>query len=296
MTFISLSPFFVNFVDTTTETETRDLFFLNGVEQLTNYQRNETQSTAEFTFLTPLTPETNNNFYVKYWDGYPFDISILRRTETASFSFYNSSVLLDAIFKQESFITRLFLSDVNTDENIETIIPIPYGRNVFQISTNNMPTDATTPVYNNQFLTIDKQDECEGLYIKWVNNYGGWNYWKFSNIYQQNQNTRAIGEVNTNFDNLENTYGTSAEIGKNANDRVIVSTDLLTIEEVALLQPLFTSPKIQLFTGLPFARASVNDWVDIKLLTSNYRLRNFKEQPASFTLEFELPDYYTMKL
>ena len=287
----------INFTDTTSESDTREVFFLNGVEQLQNYQRNETQSTGQFVFLSPLTPQTNNNYYVKYWEGFPFDVSILRRTETRQFSVRNNTNLLSTVFTARGQITRLFFSDGNTDETIDDFLPIAVGRNVLQMSNNNYDVEDPTPIYENVFLTVDKQTECnEGVYVKWYNNYGGYSYWKFSKFFTQNINVRSLGELNTDFDNLENTYGTSAEIGFNANDRLTVSTDLLSVEEQSLLQSLFTSPKVYLFTGLPYSRASVNDWVEVKKLTNSFPLRNIKSQPVSFSMQFELPDYYTQRL
>ncbi len=286
--------FKIIFTDTTSETDNRNLFFLNSVEQLQNYKRNETQQTGEVIFLTPLTPLTNNKYYVKYWEGYPFDISILRRENTVDFKLLNTTNLLDYVFNEKDTITRLFFCDGSTDESINDLLPIALGENVIKISSNG---GSELPIiYADIFLTVDKQDVCEGVYIKWVNNYGGYSYWKFDNFYQQSTNTKSIGELNRDFENLENTFSATTEIGKTANDRLIVNTDLLTDAERVLLQSLFISPKIYLFTGEPFARASVNDWVEVKLITSNNVVRNYKQQPATFKFEFELPDYYTQTL
>jgi len=283
--------FKIIFTDTTSETANRDLFFLNGVEQLQNYKRNETQQTGTVIFLTPLQPLTNNKYYVKYWEGYPFDISILRKDNESFFTLLNTTNLLDYVFDAKDTITRLFFCDGSTDETINDLLPIALGENVIRISQTTEPT-----VYTDLYLTIDKQDVCAGVYVKWLNNYGGYSYYKFDNFYQQTVSTKSIGELNRDFENLSNTFSATTEIGKTANDRLVVNTDLLTDNERVLLQSMFTSPKIYLFTGEPFARASVNDWVEVKLTTPNNVIRNYKKQAPTFTFEFELPDYYTQTL
>jgi hypothetical protein len=279
--FVFLSVNFrITFTDTTNESTTKSLSFLAGVEQLDSYKRNETQTNTNITLL-PLAPESNNTYYAKYWEGYPFDISFLQ-VSPENLEIENTTNLLDYTFNQKGQITRLFFSDGRTDESINDFLPISLGMNVLK--------------WRNKFIRVQKEDVCKGKYFKWLNNYGGYSYWKFPDYYEENLSTSSIGELNKDFNNVPDTFSQVTQIGSTATPRLSVNSDILTSEEFNLLKTILTSPKVFLFVGEPFSRASANDWVEVKRLTNTHRLRNFKSQPNSVVVEFELPDLYTITL
>jgi hypothetical protein len=272
--------FLIQFTDETSETTTRTISFISGVEQLETYKKNVSQ-TGESIVALPLFPQTSDRYYAKYWEGFPFDITFIQKTPI-DLTIENTTSGLDWLFDERGNVTRLFFSDGRTDESINDFLPISIGRNVLS--------------WLDKFIVVDKEDVCDGAYFKWFNNYGGYSYWKFPNFYQRNQTTRAIGEINTDFENLENTYSQVSQIGTTAGNRILVNSDVLKEEEFNLLKTILTSPKIYFFVGDPFARASANDWLEVKLLTTSHRIRNFKNEPNSIVCEFELPDNYIQTL
>ena len=273
------------FTDTTNESVTKSLRFLASVEQLDSYKKNEVQ-TGENTILSPLAVETNNHYYVKYWEGYPFDVSFLQTNYPTLIDvdivLTNLNNLLSYTFTTANNITRLFFCDGNTDESLNDLLPIALGQNEIQ--------------WLDKFLIIDKQDVCEGVYLKWYNNYGGFNYWKFDNIFKKAVSTKSIGEIVTDFDNLNETFSNTSEVGKAGIEKIQVNTDSLTDNELRLLKPLLTSPKVYLFVNQPFARATANDWLEVKITSTSYAVRNYKEQPVALSFDIEMPDLYTQNL
>jgi hypothetical protein len=276
----AITTFTITFTDDTTETITRNLSYISGVEQLESYKKNVSQTGNNIVAL-PLFPQTSDRYYAKYWEGFPFDITFIQKTPI-DLEIENTTNLLDYEFLERGNVTRLFFSDGRTDESINDFLPIALGRNLLS--------------WLDKFIVVDKEDVCDGAYFKWLNNYGGYSYWKFPNFYQRNQTLRAVGEVSKDFENLEDTFSQFSQLGTEAGNRILVNSDTLSDEQFNLLKTILTSPKIYYFIGEPFARASANDWVEVKVLTTSHRIRNFKNEPKSIVCEFELPDNYTQTI
>jgi len=270
----------INFTNNTNETYSVFIPFLSGVQQIETYKRNVTQTTDNI-ILLPLYPNTTNKYYAKYFEGYPFDVSFLQ-LEPVDLELTNNTNLLDYTFEYKGFLTRLFFSDGRIDESINDLLPIALGVNEI--------------AWLDKFLYIDKADVCSGVYVKWYNNYGGYSYWLFPNFAQRTQSMRNIGEINTDFENLEDTYNQVSQIGLTAGQKLIVNSDKLTEEEFNLLSTILTSPKVFLFTGEPFSQADVNDWMEVRIANTTQRTRNFKGQALEINLDLELPDLYTQTL
>lgn len=270
--------FTINFVNETNETDTKNLKWLAGVEQLETYKKNEAQQ-GENIALLPLVPKTANTYYAKYSDGFPFDISFLNNNDI---ELVNTSNLTFAIFPRVAQHTRVFFCDGDATETISDLITIASGMNVLG--------------YEDKFIRLESDQHCDGVYFKWFNNYGGYSYWLFPKFDQRTKSIRNVGEINTNFENLSDTFSQSAQLGNNATNRLVVSSDKLTEEQFNLLVTILTSPKVFLFTGERFDRASFNDWMEVRIATSNQLTRRYKGQANEIILDVELPDDFTITL
>jgi hypothetical protein len=266
--------------DNTTDTDTKELNFIAGVEQIETYKKNVAQ-TVDKIILLPLYPNTNNKYYVKYFEGYPFDVSFLNK-EDFVIDLVNNTNLLDFSFDAKPNLTRLFFSDGRINESITDLLPIAVGRN--EIS------------WLDKFLIVDKVEVCQGVYVKWFNNYGGYSYWLFPNYAKRDMTMRNIGELNQDFENLNNTNNQVTQIGIEAGQRLTVNSDKLNEEEFNLLKTILLSPKIYLFTGEPFSQADATDWMEVRMTSTNQTTRNTKGQSLDITLNLELPDLYTQRL
>ena len=128
-----------------------------------------------------------------------------------------------------------------------------------------------------------------------MNDLGGFNYWLFPNG-NRNRKTKDLGEINNDYSNFEDTISPTIQMGKTANDVIQVASDVLTEQENLLLSGILDSPKIYLFTGQPFAKAGVNDWMEVSISGSDYRISNAKQSQNKFNFTFELPQRNTITI
>jgi len=194
----------------------------------------------------------------------------------------NNTNLLDYTFTQKGSLTRLFFCDGSTDESITDLLPIVVGRNEI--------------AWLDKFLNIVKEDVTCGVYLKWINQYGGWSYWLFPKYDGRQLTLKSLGEINQDFNNLDSTPNQVAQIGMSAGEKLVVNSDKLSAEEFNLLRTILLSPKVYLFTGSPFAQADVQDWMEVGVKNTRQATRNRQGLALDIDLEIELPDYYTQTL
>lgn len=268
-----------------TDTGTYDLAWLAGAEQLGDYKRYDR---SDYFVLSPLKKDSNQHYYLKYWQGYPFDISLYTSTykkfNIKSASWYNATFLTNYL------ITRLVLSDGRTDVNLENQLLLINGINELRYMSSLV--DKST----DKFITLEKVPSRKGVYLKWLNKYGGYSYWLFEDTYSVDRNTKYTGELDRDYTNLEQMFGRSIQIGKESQDTMRVIAELLTEDERRIVEGILDSPKIYLFTGKPFAKNGKNDWIEVTLKTTNSRIKNARQPLTNFTFDIELPQRFTQTL
>jgi hypothetical protein len=269
--------------DLAIDTTSMELEWLAGAQQ---YGEFRILRKDDLLILTPPLPHTVNNWYIKYWEGYPFDISFYSNRETIKL--LNTSNLLNGEFNTEQECTRLFFSDGRTDVTLEDFIPMNTGINLLELTREN---DGN--IYN---LTVDKANGCKGIYLKWFNAQGGYSYWLFENTYAIDRVVKSLGELNRDFNNLEYSLARTVQIGQQVQDTIKVVAELLTPPQRNIVQNLLESPKVYLFTGTPYGRTNYHDWVEVAVKTNTARIKNSREELTNFSLDLELPERYTITL
>lgn len=278
----------VNMSNDTTEPAGVQYYYIVGAEQLTDYKL--TLNKDNLYILSPFVKDTANHYYLKYWQGYPFDISLYFKPEH-TLTIKNDTNLLEEEFTSAGHVKRLFLSDGRTDETLEDLLPLIDGFNKLTFMQGEAP-DPDLDLY----VTIEKVPMTCGVYIKWLNKYGGYSYWLFESTYSIDRQTKNMGELDRDIENLSDTFTRAIQIGKESQESIRCIADLLTEEQRDIVAGIFDSPKIYMFTGQPMSRASVNDWVEVSLKTTNARVKNAKQPLTNFSLDFELPQRYTITL
>ncbi|KGO88086.1 hypothetical protein Q765_03260 [Flavobacterium rivuli WB 3.3-2 = DSM 21788] len=277
--------FEITFVDNTVENVTFFLTYIAGVSQSGDYK---TLSTEQSYVLTPFKTDTLDRFYLKYWQGYPFDIPFYSAAEEITLR--NDTNLLSQQFDLNDSTFRLILSDGDDDETLENLLPLIDGFNSIRI------IDQYEDTVNDKFILLEKMPYKCGVYIKWINAMGGYNYWLFENTAAIDRTTRAIGEIENDFGNYFDTNNRVLQIGKDSQDTVKVIAETLTENETLIVSGITDSPKIYMFTGAPFSRNVYRDWVEITLKSTNMRIKNYKEKLNNVAFDFELPQRYTQRL
>lgn len=271
--------------ETVSETANFSLSWLAGVEQVSNHHNFNTAGTY---LLSPFRKLTANSYYSKYWQGYPFDIAFYTLANTLAI--YNRTNLLSASFGLTGSAHRLIFSDGRTDETLEDLLPMVEGTNMLRFSAG-VPSHA-----NARYVTLVKEPYKSGVYLKWLNCYGGYSYWLFEDTYSIDRSTKHLGEIDREMQNLEDTITRTLQMGKDSQDTMRVVAELLTEDERGIVEGILDSPKIYLFTGQPYSRSSSRDWMEITLKTTGTRLKNARQPLTNFTFDLELPQRYTQRL
>ena len=247
---------------------------------------------------TVLTTYAENGFvgfprvgYAKYFEGYPFDFTFLSPENCTLTNQTNlDSLSLTGLTK----VTRLGISDGRTDTAIDLFFLISDGVNFIRL----VDTSAKDVQSENPFqLKLIKDSKCpEGVYIKWLNNYGGWSYWLFNKNFQRSLSASSLGSINNDFNNLDQTTSPFLSIGKESQYTIRALSDNIEKEDNDLLITVLDSPKVYLFTGPPFAKNTYQDWIEVEVFNRNAITKQFKRDLNNIEFNFRLPEKNNMKL
>jgi len=277
--------FTITFADSTTETASVTPFIVLGAEQIYNYKRLETVENLESFILSPLKRNTSERFYLKYWDGYPFDFCISRNIFTLDTT-QNLTNITNGItspdFSTPYNINRIFISNGDTNASLEDYLPLVIGYN--EIKTN-----------DDNYIDLYKIKSDCGVYIKWLNNNGGgYNYWLFNRQNKIDKTIRTLGIINNDFYNKEDTISQTRQQGKTSKDTQTVQADSLNVFDIDLIKGILTSPKVYLFTGERFTKNSFNDWLEIDIKNSRVNIKDPKNSTNNINIQFEMPNEYNI--
>ena len=279
----------INLEEDLSVTTTRNLKFLAGVENLETWKKNEILiADSNYIVLSPVKDRSNNKTYLKYWEGYPFEISFYTNYPTAEFTLTNTTNGLHYTFEGKGRITSLYLSDGRTDETIENFLPLVTGNNVLRISNDDVLQD---PI-----IYLNKEESDCGIYIKFLNKYGRWNYWLFKKDHFRNRNSRYESELANDFSNIEDTVSPTLQTGKTTTDTIKCIYERLNAEEKLVLEGITESIKILMFTGERYTKAEPSDWIEVTLKSTSFPLTKPKTEIYNMEVEFELPTRNGLKL
>jgi hypothetical protein len=282
----------INFTNDTSDQDTKDLKFILSAVNLRDYNNRfpVVSNLIDPFLLLPKITGANNTYYAKYFDGYPFDltlfngiddntdIDITNLTNAVSFTFTKNLT--------DKFV-RLVFSDGRTTSTIEDVLPLVSGLNKLEL----ISLDGD----DNSFIHLEKEQGCSGVYLKWLNDIGGYSYWLFNNNASR-RGYKEKGYLNNDFNNLEDTTSQQISLGLDSKDTLAVYDRNLNENQKNLIATILDSPKVYLFTGTPFAQNNFNDWMEIKNKTRRYDLKQIKRDLFNISLSFELPNNYNIYL
>ena len=238
--------------------------------------------------MLPLVSGANNTYYAKYFTGYPFDITVYRDENTSLDMDIDNltnaqNIAYDSI---EADFFRFVFSDGRTDTSIEDVFSLVDGLNNIRFTLSGS---------DDKFLNLEKEQGCSGVYLKWLNDSGGYSYWLFNNNASR-RGYKEKGYLNNDFNNLEDTTSQQISLGLDSKDTLTVYDRNLNENQKNLIATILDSPKVYLFTGTPFAQNNFNDWMEIKNKTRRYDLKQVKRDLFNISLSFELPNNYNIYL
>lgn len=241
------------------------------------YQPGDEENTNDYAILTP-SDKLTNNYYITYFEGYPFDIAL--KNVTAG--------------------DQLSLKNNNSQDISPTLVPASNGayRIVIDKGTSNMTSTGFLPMLDivnridiresgdvKATLNLKKVNNTCGVYLKWFNSEGNYSYWLFEPYYRDTVKTSDGYFIGTNNFNLiyGNTSGDLITSGKQGTRSMNLRTKV-DKNEIKQLRSIFTSPRVQLWSSQdPYVEGR---WIDVSLDSSSFNITNKKEvQPISLTIE-----------
>jgi hypothetical protein len=270
--------FKVIYSDTTEEIIGKSLKWILGCLQIDDYKK-------RLISIPINAPMILSGDYLKYFEGYPFDLSIYTGASSL-IKMTNDTNLLFSNLPQPSKLSRVVFSDGRTDGTILDELSISNGINRMKITSNDLDV----------YFDLEKESACgDGLYLKWLNNLGGWSYWLFKK-HNVVRTSKDLGDIQNDYYNPIETISPVIAIGKSSKDNIKTSTGIISEKEKDLISTVLDSPKIYLFQGLPFARNNFNNWMEVGLKTPNFTLKNAKKKNYEINIELELPERNTLTL
>lgn len=265
-----------------------ELSFLKALIQLEDKKRRFPLEYPKYAVigLNPLHPYLNYTSYVKYFEGFPFDLTVYTGG-SSSFILNNDDTGQIMNFTDVYKCSRVVISDGRTDTGLTETFILKEGINNISVRT---------PAGGQFNYKVDKKVKCtSGVYLKWRNSNGSFSYWLFHRG-NTDRSVQGLGELNNDFNNIENTVSPFVNIGVNTSDSLQVVENVVSEEERTILESLIDSPAIFLFTGQPYDRNNYNDWMQIKMKNSSHRVANAKQKKTNFVFNFDLPNRQTITL
>lgn len=269
----------VRLEDDTTVTQNYTWPFLKSVEQLIRkpYQNSE---------LKILAPYEGEVCHLSYFEGYPFDIAIYSNIDR-SVTVKNLRTGLSLILNLKKGVNRIFISNGENDNlGFESQLPLYLGINELEFSYN--AAVAFT-------LFLDKKPvEC-GHLLKFLNQEGGWSYFRFLELSTLDTKAATIQRLNADFNNLDKSYENYKISGKKAEQSQELQSGIITEHEKKIVEQIPTSPKVYLYTNEELQPFSLIDFIGIEASNGTYTSAN-KYRQSNYNISIERPAIYTQTL
>lgn len=152
------------------------------------------------------------------------------------------------------------------------------------------PTYKTIPdlTYAGKFI----ENHCGGVYFKWLNRKGGYDYWLFSNVYSLTKTTKSKGNILNNFTDRASAISHTHNIGKESNNSLNLFSRT-PLQYMNTIIGIVESPEVYMYTkdcGYEKFNANYCDWVKVSLPNGGFRVYNSKNNTQSLRLRIDLPE------
>jgi len=219
--------------------------------------------------------EHNDEITLDVFKGYPFDFTFYNK-ETSDNNLQilpSVSVGMSSSFPLETIgVYRIPLIDKDGSTlhqySVSNHLSLIEGvQNTIKVQTN----------YGQFFAKLNTHERCKGIYIKWLNTYGGWDYWLFSDKAKVSHKDKITGKVYTGFDNIQNLNSIESSLGKVLRKSYSLSASFLNESQFAKIIRLEYSPKVYLWTGYKF--------IEVFITNKTKYTANEPQGEANFTIE-----------
>lgn len=147
--------------------------------------------------------------------------------------------------------------------------------------------------YSDEFIT----DNCDGVYIKFLNSKGGYSYWLFSHVFIEETKVKSLGQITNHWDVRALATTDSHSLGYKSKDTLSLFSRVKN-KYVPEMRDILDSTEIYLYTGNLKGILTTNycDWIKVKSEKKSLDLRNSKHNNAVFDIDIALPKRYRQTL
>lgn len=252
--------------------------FLKAVQQIT-----EKAQFAARTINFPLHQYQDSTLRKTVFKGYPFDIS----TYGDNMEFTPG----DALTFAEFLAADLPALSLEADLSVE---PMRVNRYIINdgeltiLSYDYQQVNVTG--YTAKFKQVDK---C-GVYFKWHNNQGGWDYWLFNSKTLQELKDSLVGTLNDDFENLPNSGSPVISMGKTLDKTVMLgSNDIYEFDRYVF--GIISSPKVYMYLGDKGQKHNPDNWIEV-LVKGKSVAQNSQSVKSRLEIEVTVPYIQTLTL
>lgn len=231
------------------------------------------------------------DFNLTYFEGFPFTID-LQRIETGTeinIKNLNNGIISQFLESSSTNVYRLYLDTGIDNWTTTEFLPLTDTINRFEIYGTTVFGESNNRVN----LNLKKVPSKCGIYLKWFNHNGGYSYYLFDEFYDNTLTTKDLSSIRINkFLNInDGLVSPSTLIGKSGVKKMKVTT-LVDKNEAKIIESLFTSPSIQMWSSqIPFNNGY---WTNINI-SNSYKI-NTKKDINKVGLIIELPELLTPTL
>lgn len=132
-------------------------------------------------------------------------------------------------------------------------------------------------------INVDCGCKNNSIYMTWLNNFGGFDYWDFDSDHENIREIRQAGEVKTNiFTNWPKSYGADAntirrQTYRDSNKKILVRSQNLTLEELLGLEYIKSSICVEIINSRMDKR---------RVLIDTDSWTSYKQEDKLYTLSF----------
>lgn len=228
---------------------------------------------------------TATNF-LNYFEGLPFDIPFYTPT-AGPVTITNETNNISTTKTFQAGVNRLFISNGESyNLGFENEVPLLNDRINRIVFKNALAEELGT-------IFIKKNSLCPGPFVKWFNEFGAWNYWRFERAFQGNTSHQNKQFLNSDFDNFENQIGNFEATGKTASRQYQIYSKVLNENEVDYFKSIFISPKIFLYNQEPNEPLTASGFKEVSLVNGTNQDINTKIRNREFSISLELPSINT---
>lgn len=260
------------------ENTTITMPFTKGVQQIV---REEIEYSVQEK-IKLLLPYTSQVAYAACWEGLPFDISIFSNIARV-ITIRDKRTLITTDVNLTKGVNRLFFSNGENNFGFQEDVPL---------LTNHI-NELEFLVDGDIYLTLLLQRfdfDC-GTYLKWFNENGGWSYWRFAPVHQDEVSSKTEEVINNDFKNIRSAQSNYRVVSKSKESKRTLYTGMLNNDKKRIVESLSYSPKVLLFNSSPYESFSLFNFKEVQISSSKTKLSS-KNNSRELQFEIDMPKQY----